>query len=50
MIEYHLWKIEKHGWLCRVTRDDREIYRGEFQPWAELALEYAIANMEKDDE
>ena len=42
MIEFILTEVKGCGWLCKIyDEDEMEIYRGEFQQRAGIALEKA---------
>lgn len=39
---YILTEVRGYGWLCKIELDENEIYRGEFQPTFESAMNKAI--------
>ena len=50
MTEYILIEVPKYGWLCRIEKDGRELYRGEYQACYIVAMEKAFEWMETNHE
>lgn len=42
MTEYTLIDVPAYGWLCRIDKNNTEVYRGEYQKTPLEAIEKAI--------